>query len=182
MLTCSLHADIHHGLLFTCIYYTSSLLQGPQRRTVQVSHYSLSFQLKNLEQYSESWRPSIHNSLTCSVTAVQASLTHKSWNSSALSLMSNQPESLSSTLACAHSRIRLRSPSTELVCTHSPSFRERLWGVMLHSSWYMTHGTDFHTQRKQGVIRGLKRKQFVSLKTNTMLLCTQNINSNHKSQ
>lgn len=128
------------------------LATGPLERAIQVSHYSLSFQLKNSEQHSESWRPSIHNSLTCGATAVQASLTHKSWNSSALSLRRDQPESLS------HSASGLGAPGTEPACARSPSCGERLQAAMLHSPCYITHGSAFHTARKQGVFRGLKRK------------------------
>lgn len=120
MPTCSLHADIHHGLLL------HADITPPVRYRVLREQYKLvtTHCHSSWRTWSSTQRAGDQASITAS-QAVQASLTHKSWSSWALSLRRDQPESLSHSLACAHTHTPSRlGPGTELAHTRSPSSRE----------------------------------------------------------
>lgn len=159
MPTCSLHADIHHGLLLH-----ADITPPVCYRVLREQHKLVTTHChSSWRTWSSTQRAGNQASITAS-QAVQASLTHKSWSSWALSLRRDQPESLSPSLACAHTHTPSRLGPALNWHTPAPPAPDRLQAAMLHSPCYMTHRTAFHTGRKQAVFRGLKRKEFVSFK------------------
>lgn len=133
MPTCSFHADIHLGLLLHAYITPPACYRAPREEQYKLvtTHCHSSW---SLEQYSESWRPRIHNSLTRSATAA---LLINPGTPQLSPLSSDQAEFLSSSLAWAHARSRLRSPITELVCTPLPALeRLREWCCTAHGTWH----------------------------------------------